>query len=142
MKAENNLGYLLNKAAKITRGELNNRLSEVGITAPQYAVLKDLWITNAEHETTPAFVAERLHSDRPTISGIIDRLEKQGFIYRRNNPEDRRSLIVGLTEVAKEQMKVFEEMSNDTIAKALDGFADNEISELKSYLKRIINNFI
>ncbi len=148
-KSADNLGYLLSKAAKITRWDLNNKLAVLGLTAPQWAVLKDLSTQeecqnptqNPTQNLTPASIADRLNADRPTISGIIERMEKQDWVYRMINPEDRRSYIIKLTDKAKEQMLDLERTSDATMHQAVTGFSQDEIQTLKKYLTQIINNF-
>lgn len=68
----NNLGYLLHKVSIMTKTELSNQLKEYKITAQQWSVLKD--ISLYPNGTTPAMIAERLLADRPTVTGIIQRL--------------------------------------------------------------------
>ncbi len=141
----NDLGYLINKAARITKWELNNRLSDIGLTSPQFAVLRDVFCNENKDETlislTPASIAERLHADRPTISGIIHRLTKQGWVRRTENPNDRRSQIIVLTDKSKQLMGTLESLSNETIKKGIKDFTEDEIENLKNYLLKIIENF-
>ena len=142
---ERNLGYLLNKAARITKWELNNKLSDLGLTSSQFAVLRDLYThrdsENIHQDLTPAFIALRLHADRPTISGIVERLVKQGWVERVTNPEDRRSQLILLTDKAMELLPTMEAISNDTMEKAMHGLKEEEVEALKTYLTKIINNF-
>lgn len=141
---ERNLGYLLNKAARITKWELNNKLNELGLTSSQFAVLRDIY-THRDSENvqdlTPAVIAQRLHADRPTISGIVDRLVKQGWVERVTNPEDRRSQLILLTDKTMELLPAMDAISNKTMDQAIDGFDEGEVEALKNYLMRIIDNF-
>lgn len=148
MDHSNNLGYLLNKAARMTKWDLTNRLSEEGITSAQWGLLKDIYITEKLCKTeeeqmqrlTPASIAERLHADRPTVSCMIERLVKQDMAYRVSNPKDRRSQIILPTDKLKEVMPKLEQLSEITMEKAVRGFGDNEIELFKQYLNRIIDN--
>lgn len=148
MDCEQNLGYLINKAARMTKGDLNNSLASLGITSPQWGLIRDLFLNekrcNSEdqrlHKLTAAAIAERLHADRPTISCMIERLVNQGWTYRISNPKDGRSQIILLTEKAKEMMPKLEFLRGKTLEKAIKGFDDNEVDKLKEYLIRIIEN--
>jgi MarR family transcriptional regulator for hemolysin len=141
----NDLGYLINKAARLTKWELNNRLSDVGLTSPQFAVLRDVYCNESKDETlmslTPASIAERLHADRPTISGIIHRLTNQGWVRRVENPNDRRSQIIVLGDKSRQLMSTLESLSNETIKKGVKDFTEEEVENLKNYLLKIIDNF-
>lgn len=143
-----NLGYLINKAARMTKWDLNNSLAKLGITSAQWGLIRDIYIyenmCSSEEERlcklTPAAIAERLCADRPTISCMIERLVKQDWAYRILNPRDRRSQIILLTDKAKELMPKLEYLSEGTLKKATKGFGENEEEQLKQYLIMMIEN--
>lgn len=138
------LGQMLLDSSRRLKWNMTGRLADVGLTFPQWMVLNDIYIHEASEKDklrlTPAAIAEGLNIDRPTISGIIERLEKHGWVYRAGNPEDRRSYIITLTGKAKELMSELEELRRLTMEQAKKGFSSEEISQLKQYLKRIIDN--
>ncbi|MDF2839450.1 MAG: hypothetical protein K0Q99_221 [Clostridia bacterium] len=148
MEHTDNLGYQINKAARMTKWDLNNALSKFGITSAQWGLIRDICKTeqmcNSEEEQlqmlTPAAIAERLHADRPTVSCILEKLVNQGWTYRVSNPKDRRSQIILLTDKAKELIPSLEHLSEVTLEKATKGFEQNEVEQLKRYLVRVIDN--
>lgn len=137
-----NIGYLLNKASRSIKWQLNKKLEKYNVTSSQWSVLKDLDMHDKENiqELTPASVAERLNIDRPTMSGIISRLSKNNWIETRINPEDKRSQIIMLTAKAKEVLNMLEDISDETVNIALKGFTKEEIKEIKNLLRKIIDN--
>lgn len=137
---QDNFGYLLNMASRQMKWQFNNRLKDLELTSSQWAVLKDLSINKSSSDATPASIAERLYIDRPTLSGIIERLMKRGWVYSVANPNDRRSQIISLTEKAKNTVPQLEKLSSLTIEHSLQGFSAEEIDSLKGYLKKIIIN--
>lgn len=148
MDSNQNLGYLLNKAAKMAKWNLNCRLADEGITTPQWGLINDIYVNeklcqNEEDKLcrlTPAAIAQRLHADRPTVSCMIDRLVKQNLAYRVSNPKDRRSQIILLTDRVKAMMPNLEQLSQETIECAVKGFEPEEIVLLRNLLTRIISN--
>tara|TARA_B100000768_G_C11145497_1_gene317979 strand:+ start:156 stop:638 length:483 start_codon:yes stop_codon:yes gene_type:complete len=69
-------------------------LKEIGITYPQYLVLIVLW----ENEVVSIKeIAKILKLDSPTITPIVQKLEKMNFVKRARNKEDERVLSVSLT---------------------------------------------
>ncbi len=64
------------------------------LTPPQFALLAFLWKQDGLSQTVLGSMAGM---DRTTVSGIIDRLEKQGLVERRDDPQDRRSYLIYLT---------------------------------------------
>lgn len=120
-----NIGYLLNKAARGMKWHLNRKLEHYGLTSSQWAVLKDLQLQarfGTKLETTPAAIAERLGIDRPTMSGIVSRLCRNEWVETETNPEDKRSQLIKLTSKARTTLKGVEDISSEIIDTALKGF--------------------
>ncbi|MGD9092124.1 MAG: MarR family transcriptional regulator [Anaerolineales bacterium] len=70
-------------------------VSQVDLTPPQFQTLRLLW----DQDSQPfKDLAVSLGCTRPTMTGIVDTLEKKGLVSRQPNPNDRRSLLVTLTE--------------------------------------------
>ncbi len=72
-----------------------HRLSPFGMTASQYFVFNALWMGDG---VSIGELGERVYLDSSTLTGVVDRLERNGYVERRPNPEDRRSVLVFLTE--------------------------------------------
>ena len=77
----------------------DSRLSAFNLTGPQYFVFNALWMGDG---ITISELAERVSLESSTLTGIIDRMEKSGYVERVMNPDDRRSVLVFLTEMAQE----------------------------------------
>ena len=75
------------------------RLSPFGLTTPQYFVFNALWMGDG---ISIGELGERVYLDSSTLTGIIDRMERSGYVERRPNPEDRRSVLIFLTDKARE----------------------------------------
>jgi len=139
-----NLGYLLNKSTHLLKADLSTRLSRLEMTVPQWAVLRDLYeqeeLPLEERKVTPAHVAERLHADRPTISGITYRLMAKDFLKSIPHPSDRRSQLLLLTDKSRELLPQIERMSRESIEQALSGIEQSDIQQLVRSLQRMISN--
>jgi DNA-binding MarR family transcriptional regulator len=141
--SNDNIGYLLNKASRSLKWNINRKLEQYNLTAAQWAVLKDLQMNEQfgkVNKATPAAIAERLNMDRPTMSGVVSRMCKNEWIAAETNPEDKRSQLIKLTEKSKDILGVMEDLSNEIVKAALKDFNEDEIESLKLFLKRIINN--
>ena len=90
---------LINRTAKNLRSIQRQTVSEVGLTPPQYGVLHLLW---QKDERPFKELADALLCTRATITGIIDTLERKGFVIRKPNPADRRSLLATLTDAGRD----------------------------------------
>jgi len=86
-----------------TNDQYGNRFGklfrEFGLTASQYNVLR---ILRGEGRPLPSLeIADRMIQVVPAITGLIDRLEKQGLVARRRGVEDRRVVYVEITAKAR-----------------------------------------
>lgn len=76
-------------------------LAQHDITQGRFGVLMALWGNcqrcGAPVPLTPAELAERTGVTRATITGLVDTLERAGYVTRRAHPNDRRMMSVGLT---------------------------------------------
>lgn len=141
MILDNDIGYILHKAAMISKNTLTNNLCAYNLTPGQFTVLKAISDSNQQAGLSPAVIAEKLDCDRPTVSGIIDRLETQGWIMRLLNPDDKRSYIIQLTEKSNHILSHFEEIKEANNNILLKGFREEEAILFKNYLLRVIDNF-
>lgn len=70
----------------------------LGMTGPQRLVLRILGRTP---RIMPSELAELLHLDRGTVSGVVERLAEQQLLIRRPHPEDGRSVLLELSARGK-----------------------------------------
>jgi MarR family transcriptional regulator, organic hydroperoxide resistance regulator len=68
--------------------------ARMGITGPQRLVLR---IVARSTTITPSQLAELLHLDRGTLTGIVERLTTQGLLIRKPHPQDGRSVLLKLS---------------------------------------------
>ena len=73
------ISFLSGKAAQAVARVTRERLAPHGVTPVQYAVLQVLWERDGQ---SGAAIGSRLVLDSATVTGVLDRLEKQGLIVR------------------------------------------------------------
>ncbi|MGA4467105.1 MarR family winged helix-turn-helix transcriptional regulator [Bacillus bombysepticus] len=134
----NDLGYLLHKISVMTKTELSNQLKKYELTAQQWSVLKD--ISLHPEGTTPALIADRLFSDRPTVTGIIKRLLQKKLIVIAKNPKDKRSLLIYLTDEAKHLIPEIEKISENVIKGTVTNIPIGDIQTTMFVLQHMIEN--
>lgn len=86
---------------KLTR-IINLQLKPFGITTEQWSVLRTL---SESDEITQKELSERADKDQATLTKILDLLEKNEFIERVQNPSDRRSFLIKITNKGTELVK-------------------------------------
>ncbi len=69
-----------------------------GITGPQLVILREL----SEHkEISVGELAQTVSLGQATVTGVLNRLEKRGFITRRRSEKDKRRVFIRATETCK-----------------------------------------
>ncbi len=82
---------------------LNGHLHEHGISQGRFTVMMLLW--RAEEEPTPAELADQAMVTRATMTGLLDTMERDGWIRRRPCTDDRRMVRVSLTQTGQRQLQ-------------------------------------
>jgi DNA-binding MarR family transcriptional regulator len=94
MKVQDCIFFQLAKASQAASGFWAKRVEHLGVTAAQAMVLNFL----GEENCIPSHILGRkLQITSATMTGILDRLEKMALIERRRHPDDRRAILVCLT---------------------------------------------
>ena len=107
----------------------------LNITPGQMAVLYTLY--NGDSITITE-LSKRCYMDNSTLTGVIDRLEKAGLVMRSEHPEDRRQLVIDLTENAKGMETQIHDVMN-LISK--DMLAECTEEEIAVFRKVLLNIF-
>ena len=138
LKLDNQICFRLYSASRLITQAYTPMLTALGITYPQYLVLMVLW----EKDNQPVNdIAHRLILETNTVTPLIQRMEKQGLITRKQGAKDKRQQIVSLTLSGKEM----EERAYQLIPPAMLGKLSacplqlNDYQNLAKELDSIIN---
>ncbi len=90
-------GHLIRRLQQISISVFTDRMKALGhdLTAPQFATLAVLSKSPGIDQAT---LAGLIAHDRPTIGGVVERLEAKGLLTRRRNEKDRRAMVLDLTD--------------------------------------------
>ncbi len=88
------LGFLLNETARVWRTKLDQRLKPLGLSMGKWRTLAHL--ARGGDKLTQSEIAARIGIEEPTLAGILDRLQQDGWIKRKSHTEDRRCKTVHL----------------------------------------------
>ena len=91
--------FQLAKAYQKAHGLFKKRLLPYGLTPIQHLILEALWL---EDGISQKDIGMRLVLDRATLSGVLDRMSSGGWITKEQDPEDKRTLRICLTDKGKE----------------------------------------
>lgn len=96
------IGLLLLWHSDLVLDALDEDLSPYGITESKLDLLLLLDLHRASKGLTPSAIAERLGIKRASVTGLLDWVEKRGWIARIHDQTDRRMLRVDITEAGRE----------------------------------------
>lgn len=117
--------------------ELEQRGIE-GIVSSHGDILWALYIQDMQPITV---LSEKIDRTQPTVTVLVNKLEKLGYVHKVKSKEDSRITLVSLTPKGKELESVFQEVSallNETI---YGGLSDKEQVQLESLLEQIFKRF-
>ena len=95
----NEFGLLLFGTARAWRTKLDQRLRPLGLSQGKWRTL--IHVSQGGNKLTQKEIAERMGIEEPTLAGLLDRLQEDGWIKRRESPNDRRCKIVHLQRRSK-----------------------------------------
>jgi MarR family transcriptional regulator, organic hydroperoxide resistance regulator len=111
-----------------------SRLAPFGLTTPQFMVFGALWEGDG---ITVGELGQRVALDGSTITGILDRMEKSGYVERRPNAEDRRSALVHLTDKAKQVGPQINKFADELDASLRKNFSPREMEVFERVLRAL-----
>ncbi|NVM36549.1 MAG: MarR family transcriptional regulator [Candidatus Lokiarchaeota archaeon] len=94
---------LINNLNKKYEKLQRDNIQELELTPTQHFILSQLWESDSQQFKE---LAEKCGCSRSTITGVVDTMEKKELVSRKLNLDDRRSLLVILTEKGKALKKI------------------------------------
>lgn len=121
-----------------TNDQFQNRFGrlfrEFDLTPSQYNVLR---ILRGEGKPMPSLeVADRMIQVVPAITGLVDRLEKQGLVSRERCTEDRRVVYVEITMKGKALLKKMDQPVSELHSSLIGHLNRTELRELSRLLEK------
>ncbi len=108
---------------------------ELNLTLAQ---LKSLFFIAAKEKTNFKRLAEALGVTPPNVTGIIDRLVEQGLVTRTENPEDRRIMLLQITDKGHELLNNLHERHTNLMIQVLDHLNMDELNQQVKCLKDLV----
>ncbi|HEX7902106.1 MAG TPA: MarR family transcriptional regulator [Planctomycetota bacterium] len=110
-------------------------LKDFGVTGPQLWALRT--IEEARGLTTGE-LADRLYLHISTVSGILDRLEKNRWVERRRSDADRRVVRLVVTRKGRAIIARAPEPPRSVVLRGLRGLDDRALAEMARSLDRLL----
>ncbi len=142
MASENfdrNLGFLLNDVSRLMRAAFDQGVKEIGLTRSQWRVLAHL----LRHDgATQTGLAEQLEIGKASLGPMLGRLERKGWIERRDDPSDKRVKRLYCTEKVQPIIAYMWQTGRQLHRQALAGLSRDEQHRLVESLTHIKANLL
>ena len=139
MKQQRQGGFLISKIHQLANRIFTKFLSEydIDINSAQGRILFPLWRKDG---ISIAELSKKTALGKSTLTSMLDRLEESGHIERKHSKEDRRKILIFLTEKNKELSKRYLEVSQKMTEIFYQDFLSEEIDQFEEYLERLLSN--
>ncbi|MBP1999648.1 DNA-binding MarR family transcriptional regulator [Paenibacillus shirakamiensis] len=112
-----------------------DKVTVEGIALPGLLILSKIL---RDGEQKLSMLAEQLDFTSGAITALCDKLEAKGFAVRRRLPEDRRSVLLDITQEGKAMMERNRNIGIRCITLLFEGFSAEELEEQKHLYQRLI----
>jgi len=108
--------------------------SQCGITTPQLLVLR---LLKKEGELAIGGISKGVHLSQATVTAIVDRLERRGFVARQRSSTDRRRVMVAITDDGVDILKGAPSPIQESFTKSFSKLKEWEQTLVLSTLQRV-----
>lgn len=131
--------FMTGKASTAIARRLQKNFKQAGvdITVEQWSVLYHLWKADGMNQQD---LCNATFRDKPSITRLVDNLEKLSLVKRNASKQDRRMNIIALTDEGRELEEKCMEIANTTLNEALDGVTNGQIEIAKEVLQTVYDN--
>ncbi len=131
--------FITGKASTAIARRLQKNLKQAGmdITIEQWSVLYQLWKEDGQSQQQ---LCDATFRDKPSITRLVDNLEKVRLVKRVASKNDRRINLIYLTKEAQSLQEKTMEIANQTLNEALAGVTNGQIEIAKEVLQQVYNN--
>ncbi len=131
--------FITGKASTAIARRLQKNFKQAGIeiTIEQWSVLYHLWKEDGQSQQQ---LCDATFRDKPSITRLVDNLEKLGLVKRTANKNDRRINKICITSEAEKLQVQTLEVANQTLNEALEGVTNGQVEIAKEVLQMVYEN--
>lgn len=131
------LAILIKRTALVVEKISNHMLVPYDLTHAQFKILMMLYHA-PDRSVRQADIEAKFSMTNPTVTGIIQNLEKKNLVQRVENPNDKRSKLLVLTQQARLMEPKMHEISELREKQITKNLTDEECEQLIKLLKKIL----
>lgn len=141
MKGTNG-GFLITKIKQVQGRIFDSLLQEAEIDEFNGAQGRILYVLWQEDGLSVIELARRTGLAKTTLTSMLDRMNRKGFLERAADKQDRRIIRIFLTEKARALKEKYSKVSDDMSRIFYKGFSDEEIAIFEKTLERVLRNLV
>ncbi len=122
--------YLYTESRRLTKG----LASQFGLTGPQLTVIK---LLETFENLSLSSLSERIRAQNSTVTGIIDRMEREGLVRRDRSTADRRVVHISLSEKGQKLAKQIQVEPMEIFRGALVGLSHADLRDLLRIMNKL-----
>ncbi len=131
---EQSTGFLVVRTARSMKRALDSRLGPIGVTAAQHVIISTL---AHEDGLSLSEVGKRAYLDKPAITGLADRMEKDGLVARRRSTNDRRVVKLHLTAKGRDLLQEMDRIATEVDRELVGILSGVELRRLRELVTRL-----
>lgn len=113
------------------------RVEDVPLTPEQFMLIDLLWNLG---DMSQQQLADLMQKDKNSVTKLVDAIERKGFVVRKQNPDDRRSNTLVLTEKAQALKPGAKQKGISILDNIVEGISEEELRSFLSTLHKISDN--
>jgi DNA-binding MarR family transcriptional regulator len=122
--------YLYTESRRLTKG----LASQFGLTGPQLTVVK---LLETFENLSLSSLSERIRAQNSTVTGIIDRMEREGLVRRDRSTTDRRVVHISLSEKGQKLAKQIQVEPMEIFRGALQSLSHADLRDLLRIMNKL-----
>jgi DNA-binding MarR family transcriptional regulator len=122
--------YLYTESRRLTKG----MASQFGLTGPQLTVIK---LLETFGDLSLSSLSERIRAQNSTVTGIIDRMEREGLVRRERSTADRRVVFIRLSDKGAKLARGIEVEPMEIFRSALVSLSKDDLRDLLRILNKL-----
>ena len=115
----------------------NQALAPFDMTNSQYKVLKYI-LTKPELSVRQIDIENYFSMSNPTVTGLLQNMEKHGLIERAVNPEDKRSKVIRVTDKVRAEETELIRLGTEMEDRFTQNLSDEEKQQMKELLRKLL----
>lgn len=134
---EMHIAFSTTKASKALNDSFNNVVLKYGVTRSQCVAMYYINLAKAIGQKE---LAEKMNIRESTMTGLLDRMQRDGLIDRKLDDEDMRKKTISLSKKGYEKLDELIVVADDFISNAVKDLKEEDIDVFKKVLKSMVKS--